>query len=181
MEDYKDVKKCLDIVRKSLFSQDVSMLAEVKKARIEVRNVNTWKMEAVVAESYVNKIGDPYAFLVGDAAHAFPPSGGFGMNTGIGDSFNLAHKIASGRELKGYDRERRYVGEVTKVLALKNYEKSLNIAKMLGLNKNNAELLTKAVDTFLPGFVPIDFKKNVLKAGLNFGLMLADTGIQMTS
>ena len=51
-------------------------------------------MEAVVADSYSNKSGDPYAFLVGDAAHAFPPSGGFGMNTGIGDSFNLAYKIA---------------------------------------------------------------------------------------
>jgi putative polyketide hydroxylase len=51
-------------------------------------------MESVVADSYVNKFGDPYAFLVGDAAHAFPPSGGFGMNTGIGDSYNLAHKIA---------------------------------------------------------------------------------------
>jgi 2-polyprenyl-6-methoxyphenol hydroxylase-like FAD-dependent oxidoreductase len=51
-------------------------------------------MESVVAHSYINKYGDPYAFLVGDAAHAFPPSGGFGMNTGIGDSYNLAHKIA---------------------------------------------------------------------------------------
>ena len=71
------------------------MLVEVRKAKIDIKNVNTWKMEAVVAESYVNKNDDdPYAFLVGDAAHAFPPSGGFGMNTGIGDSFNLAHKIS---------------------------------------------------------------------------------------
>jgi 2-polyprenyl-6-methoxyphenol hydroxylase-like FAD-dependent oxidoreductase len=158
------------------------MLAEVRNTRIDVKNVNTWKMEAVVAESYVNKAAGgedlPYAFLVGDAAHAFPPSGGFGMNTGIGDSFNLAHKIAKGgREIREYDRERRYIGRVTKELALKNYEKSLTVAKMLGLNKNNAELLTKAVDTFLPSFFPIDFKKNVLKTGLNFGLMMADTGI----
>jgi 2-polyprenyl-6-methoxyphenol hydroxylase-like FAD-dependent oxidoreductase len=61
---------------------------------IEIKNVNSWVMEAIVAQSYINKYDDPYAFLVGDAAHAFPPSGGFGMNTGIGDSFNLAHKIA---------------------------------------------------------------------------------------
>ena len=51
-------------------------------------------MGAIVADSYVNK-GSPNAFLVGDSAHAFPPSGGFGMNTGIGDSFNLAHKFAT--------------------------------------------------------------------------------------
>jgi len=53
--------------------------------------VNTWTLEAVVADSYV---GGSHTFLVGDAAHAFPPSGGFGMNTGIGDSFNLAPKIS---------------------------------------------------------------------------------------
>jgi 2,4-dichlorophenol 6-monooxygenase len=63
---------------------------------IKIKNVNTWKMEAIVADSYINKIphNEPYAFLVGDAAHAFPPSGGFGMNTGIGDAYNLAHKLA---------------------------------------------------------------------------------------
>jgi 2-polyprenyl-6-methoxyphenol hydroxylase-like FAD-dependent oxidoreductase len=84
-------------------------------------------MEAVVAESYTNKAGRPYAFLVGDAAHAFPPSGGFGMNTGIGDCFNLAHKLAysihnkNENNLKKYDSERRYVGNLTKELAMINY------------------------------------------------------------
>jgi 2-polyprenyl-6-methoxyphenol hydroxylase-like FAD-dependent oxidoreductase len=92
-----------------------------------VKNVNTWKMEAVVAESFINTAGETYAFLAGDAAHAFPPSGGFGMNSGIGDSFNLAHKIARAvkggavEQLREYDRERRYIGEVTKDLALINY------------------------------------------------------------
>lgn len=55
-------------------------------------------MGAVVATSYTNFTSgldeEPYGFLVGDACHAFPPTGGFGMNTGIGDSFNLAHKLA---------------------------------------------------------------------------------------
>jgi hypothetical protein len=31
------------------------MFAEVRNAKIDIKNVNTWKMEAVVAESYVNK------------------------------------------------------------------------------------------------------------------------------
>lgn len=34
--------------------------------------------------------------IAGDAAHAYPPSGGFGMNTGIGDAFNLGIKIKEG-------------------------------------------------------------------------------------
>lgn len=109
---------------------------EALNAKIEIKSVNTWKMEAVVADSYINKSSDqtrPYAFLVGDAAHAFPPSGGFGMNTGIGDAFNLAHKISIATNtspkdndktslmLRKYDLERRYVGNMTKDLALINY------------------------------------------------------------
>jgi FAD binding domain len=34
-------------------------------------------------------------FLAGDAAHRFPPAGGFGMNTGIQDAHNLAWKLAA--------------------------------------------------------------------------------------
>ncbi len=90
------------------------------------------------------------------------------MNTGIGDSFNLAHKIAKAVKdgekevLNQYDQERRYIGELTKELALINYDKSIKVAKMLGLDKNNAEIFTKVVDTIIPGFIPSVFKKNVL-------------------
>ncbi len=35
-------------------------------------------------------------FLAGDAAHRFPPAGGFGMNTGVQDAHNLAWKLAAG-------------------------------------------------------------------------------------
>lgn len=35
----------------------------------------------------------PNAFLAGDAAHSFPPTGGLGLNTGVGDVHNLIWKI----------------------------------------------------------------------------------------
>ena len=35
------------------------------------------------------------AFLAGDAAHLYAPTGGFGMNTGIDDASNLAWKTNS--------------------------------------------------------------------------------------
>ena len=35
------------------------------------------------------------AFLAGDAAHIHSPAGGQGMNTGIGDAYNLAWKLAA--------------------------------------------------------------------------------------
>lgn len=151
-------------------------------------------MEAVVADSYINKSADsqdaPYAFLVGDAAHAFPPSGGFGMNTGIGDAFNLAHKIsvatsaasdakATALMLRKYDLERRYAGNMTKDLALINYQKSLKVAQMLRLDKGQAETFTWAVDNAL-SFVPFVDKKSVLRMGLDLGLVMAEKSLELT-
>jgi len=31
--------------------------------------------------------------IIGDAAHQFPPSGGYGLNTGISDAFSLAWRL----------------------------------------------------------------------------------------
>jgi hypothetical protein len=42
-------------------------------------------------------------FLAGDAAHVHSPAGGQGMNTGIGDAYNLGWKLAS--VVKGHARE----------------------------------------------------------------------------
>jgi hypothetical protein len=57
-------------------------------------------------------------FLVGDAGHRFPPTGGLGLNTGIGDIDNLAWKIAaieagwgSPEILDSYDQERRAIAD----------------------------------------------------------------------
>jgi hypothetical protein len=47
-------------------------------------------MRREVASSY----GAGRVFLAGDAAHEFPPTGGFGMNCGIHDAHNLAWKLA---------------------------------------------------------------------------------------
>jgi 2-polyprenyl-6-methoxyphenol hydroxylase-like FAD-dependent oxidoreductase len=44
----------------------------------------------VLADSY----GKGRVFLAGDACHLFSPIGGQGMNTGFGDAFNLAWKLA---------------------------------------------------------------------------------------
>jgi len=49
-------------------------------------------MSSLVAQRYVNESNN--MVLVGDAAHAFPPAGGFGMNSGLQDSHNLAWRLA---------------------------------------------------------------------------------------
>lgn len=122
-------------------------------------------MEAVVANRFhggthkingVQEADVARVFLAGDSAHAFPPSGGFGLNTGIGDAFNLAHKLARpltdnsvGEE---YTRERRLISEQTKDFALINYEKSLTIAKKLNLHASHATLFTHFLDSITSPF-----------------------------
>mmetsp|Transcript_11248 Transcript_11248/g.15168 ORF Transcript_11248/g.15168 Transcript_11248/m.15168 type:complete len:126 (+) Transcript_11248:260-637(+) len=118
-------------------------------------------MEAIVANKFhggkANEQGAlDRVFLAGDAAHAFPPSGGFGLNTGIGDAFNLAHKLAiplaSDSVGKDYTNERRLVSMQTKDFALINYEKSLTIAKKLNLHASHADLFTRVVDSVASPF-----------------------------
>src|SRR5690606_22619812 len=57
---------------------------------------------------------DGNVFLAGDAAHAHPPTGGQGLNTGVGDGYNLGWKLAAAlagapAPLASYEAERRAV------------------------------------------------------------------------
>jgi 2-polyprenyl-6-methoxyphenol hydroxylase-like FAD-dependent oxidoreductase len=62
----------------------------------------------------VDRFGGGRAFLAGDSAHLFTPSGAFGMNTGVDDASNLGWKLAAAvqgwggpRLLATYEVERR--------------------------------------------------------------------------
>jgi 2-polyprenyl-6-methoxyphenol hydroxylase-like FAD-dependent oxidoreductase len=83
---------------------------------VEIESVQRWEASATSAERY----SEGRVFLVGDAAHTMPPTGGWGGNTGIADAHNLAWKLAM--VLKGqagptlldsYDAERRPAGLMT--------------------------------------------------------------------
>ena len=62
--------------------------------------------------------------LAGDAAHRFPPTGGFGLNTGVQDAHNLAWKLAlvlrghaPAHLLESYEAERKPVALAPWLLA----------------------------------------------------------------
>lgn len=55
----------------------------------EILSIVPWARKELVANHY----GRGRVFLAGDAAHAMSPTGGFGMNTGLGDAVDLAWKI----------------------------------------------------------------------------------------
>src|SRR5262249_34320438 len=57
---------------------------------VDVLDIMIWGMGATVAREFQRG----RIFLAGDAAHRLPPTGGFGMNTGIQDAHNLAWKLA---------------------------------------------------------------------------------------
>ena len=59
---------------------------------IEIVTTGRWELSALVAETFVSG----RVFLAGDSAHTLPPSrGGYGANTGIADTHNLAWKLAA--------------------------------------------------------------------------------------
>jgi 2-polyprenyl-6-methoxyphenol hydroxylase-like FAD-dependent oxidoreductase len=93
---------------------------------IEVQSVSwasAFNMNARLADRYrVARV-----FLVGDAAHIHPPTGGQGLNTSVQDSYNLGWKLASvlkgapDKLLNSYEEERRPIaagmlGLATKLL-----------------------------------------------------------------
>ena len=80
---------------------------------VHVHSVQPWDAHALVATAYSKGC----CFLVGDSAHLFSPTGGFGMNTGVSDAIDLAWKLQAALEgwagdglLDSYDIERRPIG-----------------------------------------------------------------------
>jgi 2-polyprenyl-6-methoxyphenol hydroxylase-like FAD-dependent oxidoreductase len=80
---------------------------------IDICYVVPWHHNLLVAERY----RDRRVFLAGDAVHLVIPAGGLGMNTGVGDAFDLAWKMAATINgwggpglLDAYEQERRPIG-----------------------------------------------------------------------
>ena len=63
------------------------------KLPLDIKSVK-WFSVYRVHSRRVDKFSDGRCFLAGDAAHIHTPAGGQGMNTGIGDAYNLAWKLA---------------------------------------------------------------------------------------
>ncbi|WP_395292692.1 FAD-dependent monooxygenase [Kitasatospora hibisci] len=90
---------------------------------VAVRDTMAWRMDARLAEFYRRS----RVLIAGDAAHVVPPTGGHGMNTGIGDAHNLAWKLAAVARgsageglLDTYQGERRPVARQVIDLSLAN-------------------------------------------------------------
>jgi 2-polyprenyl-6-methoxyphenol hydroxylase-like FAD-dependent oxidoreductase len=94
----------------AIFEKHLKTSAEL----LEVHQLNIYRLHRRLASTYTNGT----VFLAGDAAHIHSPAGGQGMNTGMGDTFNLAWKLAvvingwaKPDLLESYEAERRPVAQ----------------------------------------------------------------------
>ncbi|KJK21819.1 hypothetical protein UB46_24980, partial [Burkholderiaceae bacterium 16] len=109
---------CRHFTMHSVVAEDAEMPAKFQSAvgmpiEFETLYVGAWTQHLMLADSY----GTGSVFLAGDSAHLVIPTGGLGMNTGVGDAMDLSWKLAGTLAgwggpnlLASYQRERRQIG-----------------------------------------------------------------------
>jgi 2-polyprenyl-6-methoxyphenol hydroxylase-like FAD-dependent oxidoreductase len=82
--------------------------------KYEMLSCAPWRQNLLLADRY----GKGRVFIAGDAAHLVIPTGGLGMNSGVGDATDLAWKLAATLKgwggpdlLRSYEIERRQIGD----------------------------------------------------------------------
>lgn len=138
-------ERCRALVRRAIGRDDVAL---------EVRAVSAWTMTAQIAERY----RDGRVFLLGDAAHRFPPSGGLGLNTGVQDAHNLVWKLRAvldGRAgealLDTYETERKPVAQVNAEQSFLNATKLALVVEAAGLSGDGARDAARVAALSAPG------------------------------
>jgi len=104
---------------------------------------NPWSTHLLLAERY----GSGRVFLAGDSAHQYIPTGGYGMNTGIGDAIDLGWKLAAAVKgfadrglLASYESERRPVGLRNRLASERHTGVRLKIAEFYQSERDPDEL-----------------------------------------
>lgn len=141
--------------------------------RVDINSVQSWAMTAQVATHYRRD----RTFLVGDAAHRFPPTGGLGLNTGINDVHNLAWKLAwdmTGSAPDGlldtYESERRPIGIANTEHSVKNFDGLKEVFQVLGLPPSGMRALQALAGSRVMAALPRPVSRKVFGAVMSAGL-----------
>lgn len=102
-------------VRRALGTDDI---------RFEVISALPWRRSQLTAQHY----GQDRVLIAGDSAHTMSPTGGLGMNTGLGDVDNLGWKVQASLEgwagpklMASYSTERQPIGARNAAFSAHNY------------------------------------------------------------
>jgi 2,4-dichlorophenol 6-monooxygenase len=115
---------------------DVRQAIGLPDAAMTIHKITRWSVDAVMASAF--RVGR--VFLLGDAAHRHPPTGGLGLTSAIHDAQNLCWKLAavlaghaSPELLDSYEPERRSVDERNAQRALENAVNHFAIGDAIGV------------------------------------------------
>lgn len=140
-------------------------------ADLEIRLVRPWAMSGRLASSYRRG----RTFLAGDAAHTFPPTGGFGLNTGVQDAHNLAWKLALTMRgeagpllLESYEQERRPVAHRNLVQSIRNFEGMSALLEVCGLSLRDLRLLRALQPLLRP--IPVGWQRRIVNSLVKLAL-----------
>lgn len=124
---YRFIMRGPDKFDLSTFDAEASIRRAINSpnATVEVLSIRPWRRRQMLATTY--RVGR--VFLAGDAVHVMVPTGGFGANTGIGDSVDLGWKLdavlsgwGSPALLDTYEIERRPAAARSIAAALTNFK-----------------------------------------------------------
>ncbi|WP_267210043.1 FAD-dependent monooxygenase [Chelatococcus asaccharovorans] len=108
----------------------------------EIISALPWRRSQLTANSF----GHGRVFLAGDAAHTMSPTGGLGMNTGMGDVNNLGWKLAAvlagwggNALLASYEVERHPVANRNSSASTHNYMQLKSVTNCEGLFDDTPE------------------------------------------
>ncbi|OZE02576.1 hypothetical protein CH249_11320 [Rhodococcus sp. 05-2255-3B1] len=114
----------------------------------DLESTGTWVMTSQTADAFRRG----RLLLLGDAAHRFPHTGGFGLNSGVQDAHNLAWKLdavlsgtASPSLLDTYETERRPVVEKFAEQSVANHFRMDDIGKRVGITNKMLAKATQVV------------------------------------
>jgi 2-polyprenyl-6-methoxyphenol hydroxylase-like FAD-dependent oxidoreductase len=112
----------------SIDAKEVLTRAVGRPFEFELQATTHWHHHQSVARRWRSEAGR--VFLAGDAAHLFVPTGGVGMNTGIGDAIDLGWKLAAVEQgqggpglLESYEIERKPIAVRNSVVSANNSDK----------------------------------------------------------
>lgn len=101
-----------------------------------------WRRSELIAERFQSG----RVLLAGDSAHTMSPTGGFGMNTGIGDVENLSWKLAAVLQgwgdpalLESYTNERHPIAVRNSAASTHNYKQLKSVADCAGISDDTPE------------------------------------------
>jgi putative polyketide hydroxylase len=164
-------------------AEQIRLAAGDPSLELEILNTARWKHETAVADTW--RVGR--VLLAGDAVHRFPPHGGFGMNSGVLDAYNLIWKLV--RVLRGeagealldtYEQERKPVAQYNEVQVMLNTKR---MEETGWLAENGAEIAKielpeegKAVRQGIQDAVPAQ-REQFWSDGQQFGYVYSSTAV----